>query len=87
MPEEYLLDLLAPFLEHRDSVRIQKSLDERGVLLSVTLHKDDMGMVIGHGGKTADAIRHIIRVISLKNGSYTSVKFYDNLTNTKTISA
>lgn len=84
---EYLTAILAPFLQHPDSVRIDSTVDARGILLNVTLHKEDMGAVIGHKGETANAIRHLIRVLSLKKGAHTSVKFFDNLTNSKTISA
>lgn len=59
--EEYLRMVVSPLVRHQDSVKIDRADDERGVLLTMTLHKEDMGLVIGKNGDTARSIRRILR--------------------------
>ena len=59
--EEYLRMVVSPLVRHQDSVKIDRADDERGVLLIMTLHKEDMGLVIGKNGDTARSIRRILR--------------------------
>lgn len=83
----YLTSLLQPFLLHPDTLDIIRTVDERGVLLTVTLHQEDMGAVIGYKGETIKAIRHVIKVLGRKHDEYINVKIIDPLTTDKGISA
>lgn len=74
---EYLASVVRPMLKHPDSLSINKSLDSLGVLLSVTAHKEDMGMLIGKKGETAKCIRHIVRVVGMAGNARVSVKIED----------
>lgn len=84
--ETYLSEVIRPFLTKPDMVSIERSLDDRGVLLIVTIAKEDMGAVIGHRGETANAIRQVIRSVGLMQGERTSVRFSDGLTNSRAVS-
>jgi predicted RNA-binding protein YlqC (UPF0109 family) len=53
-----LLEYLArELVDEPDGVQVEEVGDDRGVLLTLRVAKDDMGKVIGRGGRTARAIR------------------------------
>lgn len=76
-PEVAYLDyILKGIVSHPEQVSIKRTVDTMGVLLFVTVHKDDMGKVLGRGGQLADgALRPLMRVFGMKIGSRVNVKF------------
>jgi len=75
-PEVEFLDyVVKAIVDHPESVKIVRTVDNFGVLLTLTVHKDDMGKVIGKGGKIATlAIRPLLHIVGLKNNSRVSLK-------------
>jgi hypothetical protein len=65
--QEFLEYVVKALCDHPDAVRIERKVDEMGVLLSLKVHPDDMGQIIGKQGQTVKALRHLIRIIGLKN--------------------
>ena len=57
-----------------DKVKIVRTVDEMGVLLTLTVDNIDMGKVIGRSGNTAKAIRTLLRVVGMKNNSRVNLK-------------
>lgn len=57
-----------------DSVKIERTVDEMGVLLTLTVDPTDMGKVIGRQGNTAKAIRTLLRVVGMKNNARVNLK-------------
>ena len=58
--EQLITDLVKPLVVHPDDLIVKKlSEDEENLTLQVIVHKDDLGRVIGKGGKIANAIRTI----------------------------
>ena len=68
---EYVVKSLA---DHPEDVRVKRTVDEMGVLLTLSVHKDDMGKIIGRSGATAKAIRTILRVVGMKNEARVNLK-------------
>jgi predicted RNA-binding protein YlqC (UPF0109 family) len=67
-PDQEFLETVIKFLcDHPESAKIERKVDEMGVLLSLKVHPDDMGQIIGKQGQTVKAIRHLIRIVGLKN--------------------
>ena len=72
----------ATFLEHvvkslvdvPDAVKINRTVDEMGVLLTMDVDPNDMGKVIGRSGNTAKAIRTLLRVVGMKNNARVNLK-------------
>ena len=64
-----LLDFLARGLvEHPDSVRVTELIEDDGsVVLELSVHDDDYGSVIGRGGRTAGALRTVIKAAAVKD--------------------
>lgn len=70
----FLEYIIKAMVEHSDDVRVTRKVDEQGVLLNLFVNPGDMGKVIGHGGKTGDAIRLLLRVVGMKNNARVSLK-------------
>lgn len=60
-PVDYLSSIVVPLVSYKDKVSITQNSDQLGLLLSISLHKDDTGKIIGRGGETARAIRRVLR--------------------------
>jgi predicted RNA-binding protein YlqC (UPF0109 family) len=52
--------LVKGIVEHPDEVRVRMIDGRRGQRLEVRVHPDDLGTVIGRGGRTAKALRQVI---------------------------
>lgn len=72
--EEYLRVVMVPLLVKPDALQVTKTADDMGTLLTIVCGREDMGVIIGKSGKTAEAIRHLIRIVGVKNGARVSVK-------------
>lgn len=71
---EYLASVVKPILGHPDYFKVTQSVDEMGVLLSVEVHKDDMGLILGRHGETAKSIRHMVRIVGMSGRQRVSVR-------------
>jgi uncharacterized protein len=74
-PEEFLLTVLKEIVDHPEDVVITRTMDAMGVLLSVRVHPDDMGKVIGKGGRFVnETIRPLLSASGFKHNAKVSVK-------------
>jgi uncharacterized protein len=73
-----LVEFLArELVDDPDAVRVTEALDERGSVLTLTVAPDDMGKVIGRGGRTAKAIRSVVRAAATRQGISARVDIAD----------
>jgi uncharacterized protein len=68
---EYVIKAL---VDKPDDVKISRTVDEMGVLLTLSVNRDDMGKVIGRSGATAKAIRTVLRIVGMKNDARVNLK-------------
>ena len=61
-------------VDHPESVNINRTVDEMGVLLTLDVHAEDMGKIIGRSGNTAKAIRTLLRVVGMKHDARVNLK-------------
>lgn len=61
-----------------DAVRIERRIDEKGVLLELTVDPEDLGRVIGKRGATAQSLRTLLRALGTKNDARYNLKIVDN---------
>jgi uncharacterized protein len=73
-----LLEYLArELVDNPEAVRVTESRDDRGVLLQLHVDPDDMGKVIGRGGRIARAIRQVVKAAAIRDGVYVHVDIVD----------
>ena len=77
-PEENLLNnIVTSIVDDTAAVKVERSTDEMGVLLMLTVAKPDMGKVVGEEGNMARSIRTILRVVGLKNNRRVNLKILE----------
>src|ERR1700754_3601323 len=74
MDQQYLDFVIKGLVDHPNDVKITRTEDEMGVLLTLEVNGEDMGKVIGRSGNTAKAIRTLLRVVGMKNNSRVNLK-------------
>lgn len=72
--EKFLEHVVKALVDNPKDVKINRVVDEMGVLLTLDVHPDDMGKVIGRSGNTAKAIRTLLRVVGMKNNARVNLK-------------
>jgi predicted RNA-binding protein YlqC (UPF0109 family) len=71
---QFLEYVVKAIVDYPDAVRVTRIVDEMGVRLDLDVDSRDMGKVIGRDGKTASAIRTLLRVFGMKNNARVAVK-------------
>lgn len=72
--QQFLEVLVKSLVDHPEAVKTNRTVDEMGVLLTLDVHADDMGKIIGRSGNTAKAIRTLLRVVGMKNDARVNLK-------------
>ena len=71
---QFLDYVIKALVDHPEAVKTVRKVDEMGVLLTLDVHPEDMGKVIGRSGNTAKAIRTLLRVVGMKNNARVNLK-------------
>src|SRR3989338_10178356 len=74
LDRQFLEYVVKALVDHPDDVKINRTVDEMGVLLTMDVHAEDMGKIIGRSGNTAKAIRTLLRVVGMKNDARVNLK-------------
>lgn len=72
--QQFLETVVTSLVDHPDDVKVNRTVDEMGVLLTLDVHAEDMGKIIGRSGNTAKAIRTLLRVVGMKNDARVNLK-------------
>ncbi|HCC04939.1 TPA: RNA-binding protein [Patescibacteria group bacterium] len=72
--QKFLEYVVKGLVDTPDAVKVQRTVDEMGVLLTLDVDAADMGKIIGRSGNTAKAIRTLLRVVGMKNNSRVNLK-------------
>jgi hypothetical protein len=72
--KEFLDFLIKALVDNPKDVKVERKVDEMGVLLSLKVNPEDMGQIIGREGSTAKAIRNLVRIVGLKNHARVNLK-------------
>lgn len=75
--QEFLEYVVKEIVDKPDAVKIDRTVDERGVLLELTVDPEDMGKIIGKAGATAKAIRTLLRVLGAKSDARFNLKIIE----------
>lgn len=72
--KEFLEYVIKSLVDHPEAVKVDRKTDDMGVLLTLDIHPDDMGKVIGRMGNTAKSVRTLLRVVGMKNNARVNLK-------------
>ncbi len=72
--QEFLEYLIKALVDNPEDVKVNRKVDEMGVLMTLDIHPEDMGKIIGRSGNTAKAIRTLLRVVGMKNNARVNLK-------------
>ena len=71
---QFLEYVIKALVDNPNVVKIKRTVDEMGVLLTLSVDPADMGKIIGRQGNTAKAIRTLLRVVGMKNNARVNLK-------------
>lgn len=76
--EQFIEYIVKSLVNKADAVEIKRTIDEKGVLLELTVDPEDLGRVIGKRGATAQSLRTLLRALGTKNDARYNLKIVDN---------
>ena len=82
--QEFVEYVVKAIVNHPDDVRVDRKVDEMGVLLTLKVNPEDMGTLIGRAGSTAKAIRTLTRIVGLRNNARVNLKIEEPEDGSKT---
>jgi predicted RNA-binding protein YlqC (UPF0109 family) len=75
--QQFVEYVIKSLVEHPDDVVVERMIDEKGVLLTLTVNPEDLGRVIGKRGGTAQSVRTLLRALGTKNDARYNLKIVD----------
>lgn len=70
----FLEFVVQSLVDNPEEVKVERKVDERGVLLTLHVNQNDMGYIVGRGGTTAKAIRTLLRIVGIRNNARVNLK-------------
>jgi len=75
--QQFVEFIVKSLVSNPDKVSIKRSIDEKGVLLELSVDSEDLGRVIGKRGASAQALRTLLRALGTKNDARYNLKIID----------
>jgi predicted RNA-binding protein YlqC (UPF0109 family) len=75
--QQFIEYIVKSLVSNPDAVVIERRIDEKGVLLELTVDGEDLGRVIGKRGATAQSLRTLLRALGTKNDARYNLKIVD----------
>ncbi|MFA5131831.1 MAG: KH domain-containing protein [Candidatus Paceibacterota bacterium] len=72
--QEFVEYVVKALVDNPDQVKVERRVDEMGVLITLDVGAEDMGKIIGRDGATAKALRTLLRVVGMKNNARVNLK-------------
>lgn len=76
--QQFVEYIVKSLVSKPDAVEVERRIDEKGVLLELTVDPEDLGRVIGKRGATAQSLRTLLRALGTKNDARYNLKIIDN---------
>lgn len=76
--QQFIEYIVKELVGHPDDVIVERRIDEKGVLLELTVNPEDLGRVIGKRGVTAQSLRTLLRALGTKNDARYNLKIINN---------
>lgn len=74
MDQKFVEDIVRSIVNNPNDVKTTRTIDERGVLITLDVNPADMGYVIGREGQTARSIRTLLKIVGAKNNARVNLK-------------
>lgn len=75
--QQFIEFIVKSLVGNPDAVSVTRTIDEKGVLLELTVDAEDLGRVIGKRGATAQSLRTLLRALGTKNDARYNLKIVD----------
>ncbi|MDP2934196.1 MAG: KH domain-containing protein [bacterium] len=72
--QDFVEFIVKSIVNNPDDVKVDRKVDEMGVLITLNVNPEDMGALIGREGSTARAIRTLTRIVGMKNNARVNLK-------------
>src|SRR6476659_8144693 len=76
--QQFVEFIVKSLVSNPDAVQVERRVDEKGVLMELTVDPEDLGRVIGKRGATAQSLRTLLRALGTKNDARYNLKIVDN---------
>ena len=76
--QQFVEYIVKSLVSNPDDVVVERLIDEKGVLLTLTVNPEDLGRVIGKRGGTAQSLRTLLRALGTKNDARYNLKIVNN---------
>lgn len=76
--QQFVEFVVKSLVSNPGAVMVKRTIDEKGVLLELTVDPEDLGRVIGKRGATAQSLRTLLRALGTKNDARYNLKIVDN---------
>ena len=76
--QQFIEYIVKSLVGNPDDVIVERIIDEKGVLLTLTVNPEDLGRVIGKRGVTAQSLRTLLRALGTKNNARYNLKIVNN---------
>lgn len=83
--QQFLEYVIKALVDMPEEVKVNRTVDEMGVLLTLEVGAADMGKIIGRQGNTAKAVRTLLRVVGMKNNSRVNLKINEPVGGLKSV--
>lgn len=77
LDQQFVEYIVKAIVDHPEDVTTERSIDEMGTLVSLHVNAEDMGTIIGKEGRTAKALRTLLRVLGAKNNARVNLKIIE----------
>ena len=75
--QDFLEYVVKSIVNHPENVQVERTVDDRGVLLTLHVGQDDMGYIIGREGQTARALRILLKIVGAKANARVNMRIYE----------
>ncbi len=75
--QSFIEYVVKSIVNHPEDVKSERTVDERGVLITLHVNQEDMGYVIGRSGQTARALRILLKIVGAKENARVNMKIYE----------
>ncbi len=74
---DFISFIIKSIVDEPEKVEISRRVDDLGVLIEIRVAKNDMGKIVGRDGKTAKAMRTLVRQIGSQEGNRVNLKILE----------